>query len=248
MLIKKKKKIVWGMLMIMLMFNFLSGCASIEKAIEHREIQVGVKMSETIFLDPATLLKNRTAYLRVSNTSDMQEIDFEGLLRNKLTQKGIILTNDPSKAGYLIQVNVLYMDYEKEGLTDAGMVTGGFGGALAGSTIGRDLTGAVAAAGAVGLIGSIVGGLAGSLIHVDTFLGAIDVQIQEKVEGGVKGVMKADVKQGTGTTLQTEREVKSDFQVYRTRMAAKAKQTNIDKQEAARVISDKLATQIGALF
>ncbi len=245
----KKGNVSRNVVILVLIASFLFyGCASMEKAIEHREMQVGVKMSDTIFLDPTTLLKNRTAFLRVSNTSDMQEIDFEGLLRNKLTQKGIILTNDPLKAGYIIQANVLYMDYEKEGLTDVGMTAGGFGGALAGGTLGRDITGAVAAAGAVGLIGSIVGGLAGSLIHVDTFIGVIDVQIQEIVEGGVKGVMKADVKQGTGTTLQTEREVKSDFQVYRTRMAAKAKQTNIDKQEAARVISDKLAIQISALF
>ncbi|BCB96607.1 hypothetical protein JZK55_15290 [Dissulfurispira thermophila] len=76
----------------------------------------------------------------------------------------------------------------------------------------------------------------------------MDVQIKERVEGGVTGTMKTDVKQGSSTSLTTEREVKTDYQEYRTRIVAKAKQTNIDKNEAAQVISDKLAAQIAGMF
>ena len=33
-------------------------------------------MSDTIFLDPEMLNKNRNVFVRVTNTSDFQEIDF----------------------------------------------------------------------------------------------------------------------------------------------------------------------------
>lgn len=226
----------------------LSGCAHTMSAIEHREMTVTAKMSDTIFIDPKILATNNKVFLKVTNTSDMQEIDFEPQLKNKLASKGLTLVTDPSQAGYIIQANVLYMDYEKEGMTADGMLAGGFGGAIAGSKIGSGWRANTAGAVAGAAIGSVVGGLVASAIKVETFCGVVDIQIQEKVEGGVKGKMVTDASQGSATKLQTEREIKSEFQTYRTRIVAKATQTNIDKKEAARVLSAKLADQIGGLF
>ncbi len=234
-------------LLCMILVN-LSGCAQTMHAIEHSKMTVVAKMSDTIFIDPQILAKNRNVFVRVTNTSDMQEIAFEGILIERLRQRGLNIVSDPSRAGYIIQANVLYMDYEKQGLTADGMLAGGFGGALAGSTFGSGTRGPAAGMVAGSIIGSVVGSLVGSLIHVDTYVGIIDVQIQERVEGGVRGTMTTDASQGSVTRFQTEREIKSDFQTYRTRIVAKAKQTNIDKQEAARVISDKLAAQIAGMF
>ncbi|MFN3479891.1 MAG: complement resistance protein TraT [Thermodesulfovibrionales bacterium] len=226
----------------------LTSCAQTMHAIEHAKMTTVVKMSDTIFLDAQNLAKNRKAYVRVTNTSDMQEIAFEGLLRDKLAQKGIMLVNDPSEAGYIIQANVLYMDYEKKGLTADGMLAGGYGGAVLGAALGGDWKGSLAGATIGGVAGSLIGGAIGAAFKVETFFGAIDVQLQEKVEGGVRGTMTTDASQGSATRLQTEREVKSDYQTYRTRIVAKATQTNIDKVEAARVISEKLAQQIAGMF
>ena len=113
----------------------LYGCAGTMQAIEHRQMSLSAKMSDTIFLDPETLAKNRSVYVRVMNTSDFQEIDFGELLKAKLSSKGFQVTNDPSKAGYIVQANLLYMGQEKEGLTGDGMLAGGFGGALAGAAM-----------------------------------------------------------------------------------------------------------------
>jgi hypothetical protein len=226
----------------------LTGCAQTMRAIENAKMQVVVKMSDTIFLDPATLTKNKTAYIRVTNTSDMQEISFEPILRDRLASKGISLVSDPSQAGYIIQANMLYMDYEKQGLTGDGMLAGGFGGAIAGASLGGDWKGAGAGALIGGAVGSLIGGAIGAAFKVETYIGVTDIQIQERVEGGVTGTMKADIKQGTSTSLQTERTIKADFQTYRTRILAKAKQTNIDRAEAARVVSERLATQIANMF
>ncbi|MEM4721571.1 MAG: complement resistance protein TraT, partial [Candidatus Methanomethylicaceae archaeon] len=231
-----------------LSFMGLTSCAQTMHAIEHAKMTTTVKMSDTIFLDAATLAKNRKAYVRVTNTSDMQEIAFEGLLKDRLAAKGIALVNDPSEAGYIIQANVLYMDYEKKGLTADGMLAGGYGGAVIGAIAGGDWKGSLAGATIGAVAGSLIGGAIGAAFKVETFFGAVDVQIQEKVEGGVRGVMTTDASQGSATRLKTEREIKSDYQTYRTRIVAKATQTNIDRVEAAGIISEKLAQQIAGMF
>jgi hypothetical protein len=241
---RKISQLLVVLVLILSLIGF-TGCAQTMQAIEHSRMTVNVKMSDAIFLDATLLVKNRTAYIRVTNTSDMQEIVFESMLRDKIAQRGITLVSDPSQAGYIIQANVLYMDYEKKGMAGDGMLAGGFGGALAGASIGD---GSVAGALIGGVAGSLIGGAIGAAFKVETYAGVIDVQIQERVEGGVRGTMKTDARQGLSTTLQTERDVRSDFQTYRTRMLASAKQTNIDRAEAARVVSERLAQQIAGMF
>jgi hypothetical protein len=241
-------KRITAIFVLMILIPSLMGCAQTMHAIEHSKMTVTANMSDTIFLDAVNLVKNRTAYVRVANTSDMQEIAFEEILCERLRQKGMELVNDPSNAGYIIQANVLYMNYEKQGLTADGMLAGGYGGVVAGAVMGGDWKGSLAGAAVGGIAGSLIGGAIGSAFKVETFFGAVDVQIQEKVEGGVKGTVVTDAAQGSATRLQTEREVKSDYQTYRTRMVAKAKKTNIDRAEAARVISEKLAHQIAGIF
>src|SRR3972149_949411 len=169
-------------LCLLLIFGLVAlyGCAGTMQAIEHRQMSMSAKMSDTIFLDPETLAKNRIVYVRVTNTSDFQEIDFGEILKAKLSSKGFQVTNDPSKAGYIVQANLLYMGQEKEGLTGDGMLAGGFGGALAGSALGGDWKGSVAGGLAGAAVGSVVGGLVGSMIHVDTYLGVSNNQFEAK--------------------------------------------------------------------
>ncbi len=236
---------------VLLLLGFclsLYGCAHTVTAIQHREMQTEVKMSETIFIDPINLAKNKRIFVKVTNTSDMQEIQFEELIKAKLAQKGLEVVTDPTVAGFILQANVLYMGHERQDLTADGMLAGGFGGAIAGSKLGSGWRANTAGAAAGAMVGSLVGGLVASAIKIDTFLGTVDVQLKEKIEGGVKETMKTDAKLGTATTVKSERVRETEFQEYRTRIVAKAVQTNIDKNEAAKVLSDKLATQIAAMF
>ena len=240
-------RIVGILILIPTIFIF-SGCAGTMHAIQNREMSLSAKMSDTIFLDPEILNKNRSVFVRVTNTSDFQEIDFAELLKSKLIAKSFSITNSPSSAGYIIQANLLHMGTEREDLTAEGMLAGGFGGAMGGTRIGSGWTSAIAGAAGMGIVGSIAGGIAGSMIHVDTYLGAVDIQVKEISEGAVKGVMKTDAKQGSSTTLQTEKEAKSNFQEYRTRIVVKATQTNINRQKACQAIADRLANQIVGMF
>lgn len=246
---KTKLYVAVTLLLLFIIQVTLSGCAQTMQAIENAKMTVTVNMSDTIFLDPKVLTKNRNVYVRTTNTSDMQEIVFDGLLKESLRNRGMNIVDDPSQAGYIVQANVLYMNYEKQGLTADGMLAGGYGGAIAGALAGgRGWKGPAAGAVIGSAVGSLVGGAIGAAFKVETFFGAVDVQIQEKVEGGVKGVVTTDASQGSSTKLSTERQITSDYQTYRTRIVAKAKQTNIDKSEAARVISERLATQIAGMF
>lgn len=226
----------------------LCSCAGTMQAIQNREMSLSAKMSDTIFLDPDVLSKNKNVFVRVTNTSDFQEIDFAELLKSKLASKGCSITNSTKGAGYIIQANLLYMGQEKKDLTAEGMLAGGFGGALAGSTIGSGWKGSTAAGLGGAVIGSVVGGVVGSLIHVDTYFGAVDIQVKEASEGVVTGVMTTNAQQGSSSTIQTEKQIKSNFQEYRTRIVVKATQTNIKRNEACNAIADRLATQIAGMF
>lgn len=233
-------------LVIILFMTFTYGCASTIKAIDHAEKRATVRMSDSIFISPKSLAKNNTVYVRVTNTSSMQEIDFESILENKLSKQGLEVTTNPINAGFIIQANVLYMDYAKDAtMTADGMSAGGFGGALIGAGLGRGgLTETIIG----GVIGAGLGAIAGRTVEVGSYIGTVDVQIQERVDSKVKGVVKADIKQGAGTVIQTEKEVATEYITYKTRIAGQIKQTNIDRNKAAMFMSERLATQIAGIF
>ena len=83
---------------------------------------------------------------------------------------------------------------------------------------------------------------------VDTYLGTVDIQLKERVDGGVTGTMNTNAKQGSSTTLSTTRKIKSSFQEYRTRIVVKAQQTNINRDEACQAIMNRLASQVAGMF
>lgn len=226
----------------------LPGCA----AISHRNLDVQAKMSDTVFLDPEVLESGKPIYVRVTNTSDFQEIDFGKTIKEKIAASGRQVTNNPKEANYLLQANLLYLGEEKKDMTMEGAVAGGVGGILGGAAVARSagmngygggLTGL-----AIGAAGAGIGALAGSMVHVDTYLGLVDISIKEAVEGGVKGTEVSDTRQGSSNSVHTERTVKDSRQEFRTRIGVKAVQTNINREEATKTISERLAAQIAGYF
>ncbi|GAB5045813.1 complement resistance protein TraT [Thermodesulfovibrio sp. TK110] len=229
----------------------LTGCGQMITAIEHSDMQVKLKMTDTIFLDPVAKAKNRTVYVAVNNTSDMQEVDtgmLQNLIASRLTAKGYQVVQDPSQAGYIIQANVLYMDYYRQTGTKEGAVEGALIGAGSGALIGQSRDTSIA----LGLIGGVVGGIGGALIgkalKVETYAGVVDVELREKTDKPVTGHIVTNAQQGSSTTIQTKQEVNTNWQIYRTKIVCTAQQTNIDKNEAARAIAERIATQIGGMF
>ena len=208
------------LLLLVGMVGLNSGCAHTINAIEHAQMQVNVKMKDSIFLTPG---KNRKVYVRMTNTSEMQEIALDNLLADKLAAKGYERVADPEQAAYCLQVNVLYFDLMKKGMTPDGMLVGSAGGGLAGAAV-------------------------GAAFHVDTYAGAIDMQISERGKAVGTATTVATALQGASGSTTTETKPQTNVSTYQTRLVAWATQTRIDKTEAAQVVAQKLADQISAIF
>jgi len=225
----------------------LASCAATMSAVEHAKLETSAKMSDTIFLTP-TPQAEKTVFVQVKNTSDVP-IRLQELVIQELTRKGYkVITDDPYKAHYWLQANVLYMGEEKKHLTADAALTGGYGGALLGAATGRG-TGRYTGAAAGALIGSAAGTLIGSAIHVDTYMGVVDIQVKEKIlQGTVATSTQSNLKQGIGTTIKSSHHAVSNYQAYRTRIVVEATKTNINMQEAVPVIENKLSSEIAGIF
>ena len=247
----KEAKTIAKLVVLLAFVVFASGCAHMITAFENAELQTHFKMSDTIFLDPQTKAKNKTVFVATANTSELQEVDTAALqksIEEKLANKGYSIVNNPNDAGYIIQVNILNMDYAKVTGTHEGALEGALTGAGIGAILGNSRDTSTALGLAVGVIGGIGGAIIGKAIKVETYIGAVDVQIQEKTDNIITGQIVTNAPQGTATTLQTKQDIQTNYQTYRTRMIATLKQTNLDRQEAAKVAIEKIATQIASLF
>ena len=132
----------------------VSGCNAVTTAIEHRDLIVENKMTDTVFLDPVSP-SQKTIYLQVRNTTDRQDFDIATDLKQALEAKGYSLVSDPARAHYLLQVNVLQVG-KMEKSTMQQLFAGGFGAA---SVIGATGYGAGVGAMAGGLNGLGYGAL-----------------------------------------------------------------------------------------
>lgn len=234
-------------LVVALSLAGLSGCAHTVKAIEHAKLQTNVKMKDSIFITPGL---GKTVFIKVTNTSSVDDGGLiDSTLRQLLADKGYEIVASPESAAYVIQANVLHFDKAKQGMTPDGMLVGGTGGALAGAVLGgRGWKGPAAGAVIGSVVGSLAGAAVGSLVHIDTFIGAIDLNISERGKAVGTGVLTTEVKQGATAVAKTETPVQTDLKTYQTRMVVWAKQTNMNVSEASREIATEAARQIAALF
>ncbi|OSS42953.1 IncF plasmid conjugative transfer surface exclusion protein TraT [Desulfurella amilsii] len=173
---------------------YLSSCATVMSGIENTKLQTQAKMSNTIFLNPVSPAQ-KTIYVQVRNTSQVPMPDLKAMVIQKLQTNGYRIVEDPQQAHYWLQANVLYMGKQTQFATFDGALAGGFGGALAGVAIGQGYgKGAAALGGAA--VGSLLGAAVGSAIHVDTYLGVVDVQVSERVNGTIKQTVTSNYSQG----------------------------------------------------
>jgi len=245
-----RKKVVAGVSILGLSLQLVA-CATIPEAIEYRNLYTNYKMSDTIFLDVTKKAKLRNVYVDVRNTSQLQEVntmELKQAIEERLKGKGYNVLATPENADYILQVNVLYFDYyRKTGAKDGAMTGALVGGAAGFGAGGRDVEALILAAIGAG-VGYVGGALVGSAIKIETFAGVVDIQIQEKADKPVGGKIVTQAKQGTATTIQTEQELQSQYQIYRTKLAVTATQTNLKRDVAGKEVTMKLAEQIAGIF
>ncbi len=229
-----------------LLASSLSSCSTVASGIEHAHLDVQAKMSNTIFLNPVRP-DQKTIFVEFRNTSQVPMPDLKQEIISALTQKGYTLVQDPYKAEFWLQGNVLYMGEQKKHMTMAGMLAGGYGGALTGLAFGSGY-GKLGAVGAGSLVGSAIGALAGAAIHVDTYIGVVDIQIKQKVNGTVTKQVNSNLQNGIGTKVKIKYNTTVQYQAYRTRIGVQATQTNMNLKKATPIIESKLAQEITGLF
>lgn len=196
---------------------YLSSCSPIISSIEHKDMDVDVKFSKSIFLTPGP---DRTKlYLRATNTSGNHNVDFKEKLIGYLIGGGYKLVDTPEEADYIVYANILFVDEAKKFKALEGAYEGSAFGALAGAAAIDPTIGGAVAGWAIGTVG---GAAAGLLLPVKTFAGIVDVKVTEN---------------------RNNKKLEEELQI-----AVKATQTRLNLDEATRIISDRLAEQVSAMF
>ena len=243
--------IVKNIVTLGILLAFLSACSALHTSIRKRNLDVQTKMSDSIFLDPVSPDK-KVIYVQVRNTSDKDNFDIEGPIKEAMTKNGYRVTDNPDEAYYRLQANVLSV--AKTTPEEAQQIlASGYGAPLVGAAAG-------AAAGSVagGAGGGVAGGILGMLgsVAVDAFvqdvmfLAVTDIQLVEKAPEGV--IIRSDSQQNlaqgmAGTQSQTYSEV-GKFKKYRTRVISTANKANLEYVEAAEPLTQGLAKSLSGLF
>ena len=224
------------------------GCGAVNTSIKKRNLDVQTKMSDTIFLDPVRP-DQKTIFIQVRNTSD-KTIDITSGIKQALTDSGYEIMNDPYKAHYLLQANVLQCG-KTDLRTANGIFQAGYGGAVAGAGAAYAAGGSGRQAAGYGLLGAAIGTVADALVD-DTFYSMItDIQIGERVPKGtvIKQSQSANIQQGTSTQInQNVSRINKNRQLYRTRILSTAEKVNLDFAEAEPALEQGLVHSIAGLF
>lgn len=228
----------------------LSGCAATQVALSKKDLKVDNRMSSTIFLDVDNVTE-KTVYVDIRNTS-AKDIDITPFVLSNLEGKGYKVTRDAKTAFYLLQANILFVGQADQKALDQS-VEAGFGGVLAGATLGgaiaqsKDsniLTGAV--------IGGFIGGAAemisGSIVKDVTYSIITDIQISEKTKEKVDQTTQADLSTGADSSVSQASEATVNRKKYQARLATTANQVNLTFEEAQPLIEDGVIRAISGLF
>ncbi|HIE64667.1 MAG: complement resistance protein TraT [Nitrospira sp.] len=238
----------FGLIFSLLLGTF--GCAAMQTSIAHRDLDVRTRMSDSIFLDPVSPAK-RTIFISIRNSSD-KDFDLSGVM-GRIVSRGYMVVNDPEKAHYILQANILYVGKAdptaiEEAMRDGyGPFGGIIGGAVLGSAISRSRRGAV--------VGGVLGGAAelliGSLTKNITFTTITDVEISERSAGPMRQESSTRLNQGGGTgstTVRQESKTTTNRRKYRTRISSTANKVNLQFEEARPALEVGLVRALSGLF
>lgn len=230
----------------------LAACAATTTALSKRDLDVQTRMSDSIFLDPLPP-GNRNVFVQVRNTSDKEDFTIEDQVKEAISKRGYRLVDNPDRAQYLLQANVLQAG--KSSVTAAEEAFGsGFGGALFGAAVGaagtRVVTKNTGSLIGGGLVGAAAEVIAGSFIKDVTYTAITDIQISERTTDGsvVTETLEQDMTEGSAGTRIIRASTTSSWKRYRTRVMSVANQVNLDFEDAAPLLVTGLTRSIAGVF
>lgn len=239
-----------------LVFSFttltlLSGCNAVTTAIEHRDLVVENKMTDTVFLEPVSA-QQRTIYVQVRNTTDRADFVIAPDLIQALEAQGYSIVTDPEPAHYTLQVNVLQVGKIDKSARDQ-LFASGYGAA---SVVGATGYGAAVGAMTAGLAGAGYGALIAAplalvgdaLVKANTFSAITDVQVSERTTTRVTERMNQRLQQGRSGTRNMTSEQATDRKVYQTRIMSTADRVNLDLEDAMPMLKAGITRSIAGMF
>ena len=234
----------------------LAGCAATETSVAKRNLDVQTKMTDSIFLEPVSP-SQRTIYVEVKNTSDKPDFDLEQAVRASIEAQGYRVIDDPTRAQFMLQANILQAGQNSETAAERAYDSG-FGSVLTGGAIGAGVgygggkaggnDVALTVGGAV--LGATIATVADAFVQDVTYTVITDIQVSERTRGGtvVTRSEERDNDQGsTGIVYESSTDT-SDWKRYRTRVVAKANKVNLEWPEAAPFMVDGLTRSISGIF
>lgn len=225
----------------------LSACAA-KTLIEKRNLDVQTKMSDSVFLEPVSP-NEQIVYIKVRNTTD-KDINLDEIIKKTVQNKGFIITNDPKKAYFMIQVNLLQIG--KSNKSDAkNALNSTFGGAILAGGIISMSGGSVNSTNKLALIGATVGFLGDVLVKDVYFTMITDVEIRQRPLIGETIEQNARLNLSQGVSANETQTIKSQnvqWKKYRTRIVSVANKANLEFEESKQGLINGLTQSISGIL
>lgn len=220
-------------LIVGVLVGCLTGCSATHQAISKRNLDVQTKMSSSIFLHPVSPEK-RTVFVQVKNSSDKPNLNISHPVRSLVEKKGYRVVDDPEKAQYLLQANILQAGHSDLSAAQEALRSG-YGSAVPGAVVGAaigSLSHSDNAAILGGLIGAAAATVADSMMKDVTYSVIVDVQVSEKAQTGIREKRTSTLKQGERSNTEQYSVENTQWRRYQTRIIGTANKVNLSFEEA----------------
>jgi TraT complement resistance protein len=172
-----------------------------------------VKLDKSLFLDTQA---GQSVYLKVTNTSSLQNYTVADDIRTALTAKGFKLTTDRDAADVVLRANIRYTGLIEEGIKGgkiaAGTALGGTIGGLGSAVGGASRSGSAATALGGMLVGAGLGYWMEKSDTKNTFVTVVDIQVKETKINRIKiASIYARIREGSLTPEAAAQRVKADI-------------------------------------
>ena len=228
------------------LLSTLISCAATHTAISKRHLNVQTKMSETIFLDPASPEK-KIVFVQIRNTSGNQQLNLKPKIAHALTNKGYRVTQNPNEANYWVQANVLQVG--KTNLSESNDVLDqGFGGGVTAAAAAGALSGDGRTALGVGLVGATIGVVSNAMVKDINYTLITDLQISERTSARITESLESKLKQGTSGHKTLTSSENTHWKRYQTRVVSTANKVNLDLNEALPELTQGLSSAVAGIM
>ena len=229
----------------------LSGCAAMSTYMNHKDLSVNSKMSESIFLDPQTD-KDKTIYVNVKSTLSQDFSGLEDKLDKQLEDRGWTIVDNTKQANDMVQVNVLQAGKVKSVKDAYDALNSGYGGDIATGVFTGLSTGVATDSGrtaaGVGLAASAASWAANQMVEDVTYSMITDIQVSQRQDGEVTQHTSSSMNQGSSTNVSQSYDQKSNWLKYRTRIVSTADKVNLDFKEAVPHLENQIAKEVAGIF